>query len=89
MTLVIAIEAVQGTEPIFAIVTITTIADRTAVDFAYTRNPTAAEIELAERGVTQFLQSRGDEVTVVDSAAIQDPAERHRAIRKFLGGGQG
>jgi len=89
MTLAISIETHQGGKPNFATATITTVGDRTAVDFNYIRKPTVAEIACAEEAVTRFLKSQGADITVVAVECIPDPEERRKALRKFLGGGQG
>jgi|GEM_PF-3766658 len=89
MTLAISIDTRHGGKPNFAMATITTIGDRTAVDFNYIRKPTVAEIACAEEAVTRFLKSNGEDITVVGSEHIPDPDKRRKALRKFLGGGQG
>ena len=64
MTLAISIDTRHGGKPNFAMATITTIGDRTAVDFNYIRKPTVAEIACAEEAVTRFLKSNGEDITV-------------------------
>jgi len=56
MTLAISIDTHHGGKPNFAMATITTVGDRTAVDFNYIRKPTVAEVAVCGRGRRQLSQ---------------------------------
>lgn len=85
-----AVDITTETSANTALVAMTVIGDRAALDIRWKSKPTEGEIEACNAAIETFMdEALGMDGILLESACEADPRKRQELVRKFLGGGQG